>query len=257
MLYRFNLVLGLLLASVFALLLLLRVDHSQPNYQVNLGDDMTYSPAYSSFSTNPNFANGRTMQAAVPGTIARGTQVYHFEATPEEAVRAGEQLANPFDPSTPEGIASAARGAVAFQTFCIACHGADGTGNGPVAKRGFPPPPSLLVGKSREMKDGQLLHILTYGQNSMPQFAAQLSPERRWDIINYIRTLQQATSPETLAPETAPPETASPETAPPETAPPETAPPETAPPETAPPKSNQITQPDSVAPARDDTETKP
>jgi mono/diheme cytochrome c family protein len=233
MLYRFNLVLGLFLAAVFALLVLLRVDHSQPNYQVNLGDDMTYSPAYSSFSKNPNFANGRTIQAAVPGTIARGTQVLHFQATSEEAIRAGEQLANPLDPSTSEGIASAARGAVAFQTFCIACHGADGTGNGPVAKRGFPPPPSLLVGKSREMKDGQLLHILTYGQNSMPQFAAQLSLERRWDVINYIRTVQEA----------APLPTATP--------------PDTTPPETPSPESSKITQPDSVAPTRDDTEPQP
>jgi mono/diheme cytochrome c family protein len=233
MLYRFNLVLGLFLAAVFALLVLLRVDHSRPNYQVNLGDDMTYSPAYSSFSKNPNFANGRTMQAAVPGTIARGTQAFHFEATPEEAIRAGEQLANPFDPSTPEGVASAVRGAVDFQTFCVACHGADGTGNGLVAKRGFPPPPSLLVGKSREMKDGQLLHILTYGQNSMPQFAAQLSLERRWDVINYIRTLQEATPLPTATP------------------------PDTTPPETPSPESSKITQPDSVAPTRDDTEPQP
>ena len=237
MLYRFNLVLGLLLASVFALLLLLRVDHSQPNYQINLGDDMTYSPAYSSFSTNPNFANDRTMQAAVPGTIARGTQVFHFEATPEEAIRAGEQLANPFDSSTPEGIASAARGAVDFQTFCVVCHGADGTGNGPVAKRGFPPPPSLLVGKSREMKDGQLFYILTYGQNSMPQFAAQLLPERRWDVINHIRGLQKAAQ---SAPVT----------------PPETSTTVVGQAPTTLPESSQITQPESVSPTQDDTETK-
>ncbi len=197
MLTRFNLLLGFALSLTIALLVLLRVDHSQPNYQVNLGDDMTYSPAYSSFSTNSNFANGRTLQQPVSGTIARGTQVFHFEPTPQDALRAGEQLANPFEVSSAEGIASADRGATAFQTFCVACHGADGAGNGPVAKRGFPPPPSLLTGKSREMKDGQLFHILTYGQNSMPQFAAQLPPERRWDLINHIRRLQHESQPPT------------------------------------------------------------
>jgi mono/diheme cytochrome c family protein len=238
MLYRFNVVLGLLLAAVFALLVLLRVDHSQPNYQVNLGDDMTYSPAYSSFSKNPNFANGRTMQAAVPGTIAWGSQVLHFQATPEDAIRAGEQLVNPFKLGSEERAASAARGAGAFQTLCVACHGADGTGNGLVAKRGFPPPPSLLVSKSREMKDGQLLHILTYGQSSMPQFAAQLSLERRWDVINYIRTLQEATPLPTATP-------------------PDTTPPKTTTPVTPAPESSKITQPDSVAPTRDDTEPQP
>ncbi|NOY43294.1 MAG: hypothetical protein GXP26_15855 [Planctomycetes bacterium] len=191
MLYRFNLLLAFVLVMIMAMLVLFRVDNSQPNYQVIIGDDMTYTPAYTTFSKNSNFANGRTLQDPVPGTIARDTQLFHFGPTPQDALRAGEELANPFDLSTKEGVASADRGTVAFRSFCIACHGADGTGNGPVAKRGFPPPPSLLVGKSREMKDGQLFHILTYGQNSMPQFAAQLPPDRRWDVINHIRRLQQ------------------------------------------------------------------
>jgi len=176
---------------VLVLLLLMRIDHSQPNYQVNLGDDMTYSPAYSSYDANKNFANGRTMQSPVPGTIARGTQQFHFEATPADAIRAGEELVNPFDQSTEAGAASIERGKDVFQFFCAACHGGDGSGNGPVAKRGFPPPPSLLTGKTLPMKDGQLLHILTFGQNSMPSFAAQLPPDRRWDVINFIRSLQQ------------------------------------------------------------------
>jgi mono/diheme cytochrome c family protein len=191
MLNRLNLTLAVALVLSLVLLLLTRTDYSQPNYQVNLGDDMTYSPAYSSFEANSNFANGRTLQNPVPGTIARGSQRFHYEATPQDALRAGEELENPFDLTSEQGSESVERGRVVFQSFCVACHGADGTGNGPVAKRGFPPPPSLLMGKTLKMKDGQLLHILTYGQNSMPQFAAQLPPDRRWDVINYIRRLQQ------------------------------------------------------------------
>ena len=196
LLNRLNLILAIALVLVLVLLMLTRVDHSRPNYQVNLGDDMTYSPAYSPFEANDNFPSGRTMQAPVPGTIARGTQPFHFVATPEDALRAGEQLVNPFDRSTEAGGASTERGKVVFQSFCVACHGGDGVGNGPVAKRGFPPPPSLLTGKSLAMKDGQLLHILTFGQNSMPKFAAQLSPDRRWDVVNYIRLLQQQAKPQ-------------------------------------------------------------
>ena len=192
MLTRVNMVLGFVLVIVFALLGLMQVDHSKPNYQVNLGDDMTYSPAYGAFDPNDNFANRRTMQVRVPGTMMQDEQVFHYAATPQDAIRAGEELTNPFDLNTKEGVASAKRGAAAFHTFCVACHGGDGKGNGLVAQRGFPPPPSLLSGKSKDMKDGQLFHILTYGQNSMPWFAAQLSPSRRWDLINHIRTLQKA-----------------------------------------------------------------
>ena len=70
------------------------------------------------------------------------------------------------------------------------------------------------------MKDGQLFHILTYGQGSMSSMAAQLSRDRRWDVINFVRSLQQGTAacidtvPDTTAvpaapgiPENAPPET--------------------------------------------------
>jgi mono/diheme cytochrome c family protein len=199
---RFNLILGLLFAAVLAVVALMSVDHSRPNYQVIIGDDMTYSPAYTSFEANPSFANGHTLQGPVPGTIARGEQLFPYQPTPQDAIRAGDEWTDPIDPATEQGLASVERGTITFQTFCVSCHGGDGTGNGPVATRGFPPPPSLLTGKSTEMKDGQLFHILTHGQNSMPSFAAQLTFERRWDVINHIRRIQreaQAAAAETPA----------------------------------------------------------
>ncbi len=195
MMSRLNLFLTVVLVMVLALLMLVRVNHSLPNYQIILGDDMTYSPAYGAYAPNKNFADGRTLQNPVAGTLARGEQRFEFESTPEDAIVAGEQLTNPFRSKKSESAAAADRGAVVFQAFCTSCHGSEGAGNGPVAMRGFPPPPSLLTGKSRDMQDGQLFHIFTYGQNSMPTFAAQLPPDRRWDVINYIRRLQQDAPP--------------------------------------------------------------
>lgn len=183
------------LAVVLVILAFVRVDHSRPNFQIVIGNDMTYSPAYGAYATNANLANGRTLQDPVAGTLARGEQRFNFLATPEDAVRAGEQLTSPYAKSAEEKSAAADRGAIVFQAFCTSCHAGDGNGNGPVAQRGFPPPPSLLTGKSRDMKDGQLFHILTLGQNNMPTFAVQLPPNRRWDVIAYIRRLQQAAPP--------------------------------------------------------------
>jgi mono/diheme cytochrome c family protein len=192
---RLNVFLAVLLTAVVVLLALMRVDNSRPNFQVNIADDMTYSPAYKAFAPNSNFDNGRTLQGPVAGAIAQGALPVRFEATPEDALRAGEELTNPFDLNAESGALAVERGQMVFQTFCTPCHGGDGAGNGPVAQRGFPPPPSLLTGKSREMKDGQLFHILTFGQNSMPQFAAQLTPDSRWAVITYIRSLQQKAAP--------------------------------------------------------------
>ena len=233
MLNRTNIVLIVLLVASVAASALIRVDLEQPN--VEILPDMKYSPAWSAYSRNPNFADGPTMQPPVAGTIARGQLPLHYTASKEDAVRAGEELQNPFDlgllqASSAAGAAAAnqdaatadaaseppaaddkvqkqsaearrrvqqslTRGSEVYRTFCISCHGATGAGDGPVAQRGFPPPPSLLIGKSREMKDGQLFHILTYGQGSMAPLAAQLPRARRWDVINHIRDMQSKAPP--------------------------------------------------------------
>jgi mono/diheme cytochrome c family protein len=188
---RMNLVLAVAMGAVILIAVFVRVDHSRPNVEIHLGDDMAYSPAYGAYAENSIFIDGRTSQAPVPGTIARGALSIRFEATPEGALRAGQQLKSPYDPKSDEGRAAVQRGAQAYKVFCTACHGGGGAGDGPVARRGFPPPPSLLTGKSVQMKDGQLFHILTYGQGSMSPFAGQLSPGRRWDLISYVRSIQQ------------------------------------------------------------------
>lgn len=250
---RLNIMLAALTCVVLFCTWWMQVDYSKPN--VEFLPDMKYTSAWLAFSANPHFENGRTLQRPVAGTIARGAMPLHYEATKEDAVRAGEELQNPYrveptdpatpgddpatpddDPATPDddpdvgaSPASAAdeagpsqaktndeqpngappppspeviaeqrlrqstlRGGEVYNVFCVSCHGAAGAGDGPVAKRGFPPPASMLSGKSLQMKDGQLFHVLTYGQNSMPSFAAQLSRERRWDVINYVRDMQKS-----------------------------------------------------------------
>jgi len=196
---RMNILLASLLLLVALLTAATRVDHTRPNIEIL--PHMKYSPARAAYSRNSVFANGRTLQASVPGTIARGQLPLHYEATADDAIRAGEELTNPYHPQD-EAAADAARlaesiqrGGETFRVFCVCCHGPTGGGDGPVTTRGFPPPPSLLTGKSRQMKDGQLFHLLTYGQANMPSFSAQLERQRRWDVINYLRSLQTNAGP--------------------------------------------------------------
>jgi mono/diheme cytochrome c family protein len=51
-------------------------------------------------------------------------------------------------------------------------------------------PPSLLAEHALKMKDGQMFHVLTFGQNNMPSYASQLSREDRWSVIGFVRSLQ-------------------------------------------------------------------
>lgn len=197
---RLTIVLVVLLVSVLSLTVLARPDLTQTNW-VFLRN-MKRSPAAQAFEPSREFANGRVQQPLVPGTIPRGFFPLHYAATKEEAVRAGEELVNPFRPNAvraaaagqpqlfDELAASTQRGELAYRVYCVSCHGQNGAGDGPVAQRGFPPPPPLPTGKSSQMKDGQLFHILTYGQGSMSSMAAQLDRSQRWDAINYVRSLQ-------------------------------------------------------------------
>ncbi len=235
---RINIVLAVLLVLTTLLAVSLKVDYSKPN--IEFLPTMVHSPAYHAYAANPNFPNGRTLQAPVAGTISRGDLPLYYTASKEDAVRAGLELKNPFALDAPIQIeqettpaptdatskdaakkkkkltkeelaeamkskklvaaqlrlnSSIERGTEIYNTFCITCHGPSGLGDGPVTKRGFPPPPPLPTGKSTEMKDGQLFHILTYGQGSMAPMVSQLTRNRRWDVINYVRTMQKGKKP--------------------------------------------------------------
>ena len=177
-----------LLVAMLVLLMgawVMRRDPTQRNLEWMPG--MQYSPAYGTYKPNPNFPGDQTLQLQPAGTIARGDFVLRYQPTPEDAVRAGEELIGPLDANDSAGLS---RGGELFQIFCVVCHGPQGLGDGPVTKRGCPPPPSLLTGKSVQMKDGQLFHILTYGQGGMASYASQISPADRWHVINHVRSMQ-------------------------------------------------------------------
>ncbi len=165
-------------------------DQSNPNFEFL--PQMAHGPRYNAFSANTNFADGKTLQLPVPGTIARGEVPLHYAATPADALRAGEELVNPVAASDQRALA---RGEHVFKSFCTPCHGADAGGMGSVTQRGVPPPPSLLAAHAVGMKDGQLFHILTYGQNNMASYASQISRDDRWNVIAYVRSLQAKVAP--------------------------------------------------------------
>jgi mono/diheme cytochrome c family protein len=186
--YRLNLFLLALLAGTLALAWSVGRDVSQPNYESLVEGQMVRSPAYDSFAPNPNFPDGLTLRLPPSGTIARGQMPLPYQATPEDAIRAGLVLRNPFSEKDDR---RQARGGVVFSNFCQVCHGPLGLGDGPVTQGGFPPPPSLLTDRALRMPEGQMFHVLTYGQGRMPAVAAQLSPDDRWCALLHVRELQR------------------------------------------------------------------
>jgi len=180
-----NIILGSIMVVAVVLSFAAARDFSRPNLEIM--PDMYHGPSYRAFEKNGNTPDGKTLRDPAPGTIPRGMMPFGYQRTEQDALRAGEELVNPKAGDDPDSIA---RGVAAFSVYCQHCHGPGGEGDGMVAKRGFPPPPSLLAEHAVKMKDGQMFHVITLGQGNMPAHAAQVPREDRWNIINYIRTLQ-------------------------------------------------------------------
>ena len=182
-----NAALLLLFVALVAFNWIASPDVARPNFEIL--PQMAHSARYNAYTANPNFPDGKTLQSPVEGAIARGEMPLHYAATPADATRAGKELVSPVSAAN---VQARTRGEHLFRNFCLPCHGAGATGMGTVTQRGAPPPPSLLAPRAVQMKDGQLFHILTYGQNNMASYASQISRDDRWNVIAYIRSLQSA-----------------------------------------------------------------
>jgi mono/diheme cytochrome c family protein len=102
---------------------------------------------------------------------------------------------NPANP-TPADAASVERGKQFFITSCYVCHGA-GAGDGPVADKLTRKPADLTGANVQELSDGEIFIVITNGvrfsdnQISMPDLRENLAVNDRWDVVNYVRSLQQ------------------------------------------------------------------
>ncbi len=158
--------------------------------------DMANSRAYETYSANPVFADGRTSQGPVAGTVKRGEE-YPVHIEMDEAgdtanYVASRSLPNPFDSLDADQMKETER---LYLINCGICHGAKLDGNGPLWKDGdgpYPAKPASLVGdaKYESMPAGQMFYSITYGKNLMGSYASQLSAKQRWQVITYIKSKQ-------------------------------------------------------------------
>ena len=181
-----NIFLLILFVATAATIVLIQRDYGKRNSEWLPG--MFTSDAYLPQSPNINFSNGTTAQQPVAGTVVRSFEPFPYRATAEDAIRTGRELKNPVEPAA----ANISRGMQIFNTMCSPCHGAGGNGDGIITVHGFPPPPSLFAPNAMNLKDGQIFHIITYGQKNMPALAAQVLRKDRWKAALYIRSMQAA-----------------------------------------------------------------
>jgi mono/diheme cytochrome c family protein len=102
---------------------------------------------------------------------------------------------NPANPVAADP-ASIERGKNLYVTSCYVCHGG-GAGDGPVADKLTRKPANLTGVNVKELSDGEIFMVITSGvkfsnnQISMPDLRENLAANDRWDVVNYVRSLQQ------------------------------------------------------------------
>ncbi len=83
---------------------------------------------------------------------------------------------------------SIAVGQKAFAQNCVSCHGAQGQGDGPLAKQLSDPPADLTASHIYAHSDGDLFWWIAHGiaDTPMPGFTGQMDEAKIWNLIDFI-----------------------------------------------------------------------
>jgi len=140
---------------------------------------------YNSNNLNPHQMN---MREPAANTVRRNPQGWLPYRLPNDSVglRLSDRLVNPLD-STVEVLA---QGKALYEMYCDHCHGAKGAGDGKVADK-YAGVPNYKSDALKNMTEGHIFHVITYGKNLMWAHGSQLNAEDRWRIAKYVKALQK------------------------------------------------------------------
>ncbi|MEZ2414979.1 cytochrome c [Muriicola sp. E247] len=104
-----------------------------------------------------------------------------------KAPESADKLTN----SLKNDVSAVANGQRTYKMLCVICHGAKGKGDG-MGGAGLTPKPTDLTDTSVQAQtDGALFWKITEGRPPMASYKSALPEKKRWELINYIRTLKK------------------------------------------------------------------
>jgi len=158
--------------------------------------DMTYSRALETyvllndtvFTNDPSHPGHEIFynRKPVDGTVKVG-DLFAF-TLPKDSIgyKLSAEVKNPLPPLNKKELAEAAR---LFNINCGICHGVTVTANGPLSTH-IGAIANLTTPAYVAMADGTMYYSINYGKNNMGSYASQLDRKQRWQLVQYIRTLQ-------------------------------------------------------------------
>jgi mono/diheme cytochrome c family protein len=173
----------------FILMLMLLAGCERPH------SDMGQQDKYRTYEPSGFFADGASARPLPVGIVIRDDAAVpgipyaqHQRATEAAGGVVPLDARIPF-PITEQILRS---GGEQFDIFCSACHGRLGNGEGMIVQRGMVRPPSFHVQRLIDAPDAHFFNVITQGYGAMFSYSERVPPERRWEIVAYIRALQAA-----------------------------------------------------------------
>jgi mono/diheme cytochrome c family protein len=115
---------------------------------------------------------------------------YALKNTAEDYETAATMIKSPIKPTK----FHVEKGMKIYSHMCVHCHGKEGHGDGAISKNGHILGIPDYATKLKDLPEGKMYHTITYGKGLMGQHASQLNQLERWQVIEYVKCLQQGVS---------------------------------------------------------------
>ena len=103
------------------------------------------------------------------------------------APASADKIINPLK----EDANAAASGKKLYKAMCFVCHGPKGKGDG-MGGAGLTPKPTNFTSEVfQSQTDGAIFWKIAEGRAPMAGYKTSIPEKKRWEIINYIRTLKK------------------------------------------------------------------
>ena len=143
-----------------------------------------HAECFNSNILNPYRINMREPPANTVSRNKHGWLPYRLEK--DSLAMASAMVKNPLDSTA----AVVADGKILYDMYCDHCHGPKGEGNGKVSEK-YNGIPNYKSDALKNITEGHIFHVITHGKGLMWAHGSQISPEDRWKIATYVKTLQK------------------------------------------------------------------
>lgn len=110
---------------------------------------------------------------------------------PEDWSIADREFRSPYRPGLGNYDEILTQGEHLYNTFCAVCHGEDGAGQGYMGASYPMAVPDITRDELKQRSDGYYFMQISQGGAIMPAYGHAISPLERWQIVAYIRKLQE------------------------------------------------------------------